>query len=72
MSDKKYWEEFYNQEKMPFRPSLFSNFVRNNYVKKNDLLIELGCGNGRDAFYFAQSGVNTVDIRAQLPVLLAL
>lgn len=62
MSDKKYWEEFYNQEKMPFRPSLFSNFVRNNYVKKNDLLIELGCGNGRDAFYFAQSGVNTVAV----------
>lgn len=62
VDDKVYWENFYAQAKMPFKPSLFSRFVRDNYLRRNDLLIELGCGNGRDAFYFAQNGINTTAV----------
>ncbi|MDX1446886.1 class I SAM-dependent methyltransferase, partial [Lishizhenia sp.] len=60
-NDKKYWEKYYKEQGKKFNanPSLFAKFlVKEGYLKKGDSLIELGCGNGRDALYFAQKGLN--------------
>ena len=51
-----YWNFFYKNKninnKLNF-PSQFSIFTLSKDVEKN-ILIELGCGNGRDAFYMAK------------------
>src|SRR6056300_80643 len=51
-----YWNNFYSKktslDKINF-PSQFSMFTLSNDIKKN-LLIEFGCGNGRDAYYMSR------------------
>jgi len=51
-----YWNNFYSKKissnKINF-PSQFSMFTLSNDIKKN-LLIEFGCGNGRDAYYMSR------------------
>ena len=59
---KEYWEKFYKSKMSLSKPSLFAKFVLKNYIKENNLLIELGCGNGRDSFYFAHYGINIIAI----------
>ena len=55
--NKKYWEEYYQTKNEELKPSLFARYVRNNVIEKHKILIELGCGNGRDAVYFANEGI---------------
>ncbi len=62
MNSKNYWSNFYSKQKNPFEPSLFATFVFENYLKSGDNLIELGCGNGRDAFFFAKNSINVLAI----------
>ena len=56
-----YWKQFYEEANMR-NNSLFSIFI-NSYIPKRSNIIELGCGNGEDAFYFYKSGhfVHTCD-----------
>ena len=55
---KEYWEQYYLERRKPFPPSLFSRYVAERYLRSGDSLIELGCGNGRDAVFFAEQGVS--------------
>ena len=55
--DKKYWEEFYQTQNKELKPSLFARYVWGNIIENHKTLIELGCGNGRDAVYFANEGI---------------
>lgn len=49
-----YWKQFYeNQER--FSPSSFATICFPFLIGKT---IELGCGNGRDLYYFRDNGVN--------------
>ena len=51
-----YWKNFYRKKKLSTAinfPSQFSMFTLSNDIKKN-LLIEFGCGNGRDAHYMSK------------------
>ena len=58
INDLNYWQNYYKNQKMPFTPSLFAKYCFENlYVKKNSSLLELGCGNGRDAVFFAEKDV---------------
>ena len=59
MSDQHYWEQVYTNRSVPQECSLFAQFVRQNYLQLPHHVIELGCGNGRDAHYL-------VDYCAQL------
>ena len=56
-----YWKQFYEDANIR-KNSLFSIFI-NKYISKRSNIIELGCGNGEDAFYFYKSGhfVHTCD-----------
>ena len=60
--DKQYWEAFYQTKNEDLKPSLFAQTVMKNYVKPAQSLIELGCGNGRDAVFFANEGVKVTAI----------
>ena len=59
--DYQYWDEYYNKDEAPREPSQFAMDIL-PYLEEDKHLVELGCGNGRDAFYFANNGVNVLAI----------
>ena len=59
--DYQYWNNYYDKDEAPKEPSQFSKDVL-SYLEKDKKLIELGCGNGRDAVYFSQNGLNVMAI----------
>ena len=60
-SDKDYWNTYYKKKLELDYPS---NFARNivKSLKEDSLLVDLGCGNGRDSLFFAQNGLNVIAI----------
>lgn len=48
-----YWEEYYRANPHPFNPSAFAMEMAKRLVDPG-LLIELGCGNGRDAVFLSR------------------
>jgi SAM-dependent methyltransferase len=52
MNNKKYWEKFYRKfdEK---NPSNFAKFC-SKYITKNDWVLDIGCGNGRDSYFLGK------------------
>ncbi len=49
--DKAYWEQYYEDHPDPNQPSAFA-LAMVDYIVKPGTLIDLGCGNGRDAVFF--------------------
>jgi tellurite methyltransferase len=58
--DKNYWENYYKKQNERLKPSLFAHYVVENVANPNNALVELGCGNGRDAVYFANEGLQVL------------
>jgi bifunctional enzyme CysN/CysC len=50
-----YWDSYYQKRKAPISPSSFSLFCNENFLNKHCHILEFGCGNGRDSFYFSKS-----------------
>lgn len=50
VNDNNYWNSFYNLETGTSKPSNFAVFVK-KIIKKNNIILEVATGNGRDAFY---------------------
>lgn len=59
MRNKRFWRNYYRKNRSQTEPSSFAVFCCKNYLKENSNILELGCGNGRDAFYFASLKLNT-------------
>ncbi len=52
------WDAYYKKDAAPKHQSSFATFVL-PYLKGNDgPIMELGCGNGRDSFYFLSQGLD--------------
>ena len=49
---KKYWNSYYKKKKNNQYPSNFSYFISKKYLNKNNILMDVGTGDGRDAFHF--------------------
>ena len=58
--DKNYWKEIYAKQSEGEQPSLFAQYIVDNYQIQNKSIIELGCGNGRDAIFFANANAGKV------------
>lgn len=55
-----YWNNYYdNFEK--FKESSFARFVKKK-IKKNSKIIDIGCGNGRDSFFFSKNSFTVTGI----------
>lgn len=59
--DYKYWNEYYKKSIAPKEPSDFARFC-SEYMKQNEELLELGCGNGRDSMFFSNNKLNVTAI----------
>lgn len=55
--DNSYWNSFYSNKNVPENPSTFAKLVLGS-LEKSKTLVEFGCGNGRDSFFFARNGIN--------------
>jgi SAM-dependent methyltransferase len=51
-----FWEETYSENFVPETPSAFAEFIFDKF-QKSEWVIEFGCGNGRDSFWFSQKGL---------------
>jgi SAM-dependent methyltransferase len=51
-----YWDAFYAAAGAPAEPSRFAVFTQDRYPGLANL-IDIGCGNGRDALHFARAGL---------------
>ena len=60
--DKEYWDSYYKSLNSELKPSLFARFVMSDVIKEHKSLIELGCGNGRDAIFFANENLNILAV----------
>ncbi len=62
--DQAYWQNFYAQQaasKALQLPSQFAAFVSNE-ISRNSFVVDLGCGNGRDALFFGRHGFDVLGI----------
>lgn len=57
-----YWSDFYKKQNQPFQESLFASYCMTQWLKPKMTLLELGCGNGRDALYLSKCGVNVLAV----------
>ena len=60
--DKKYWSNYYLEHRLERQPTLFAQYVMENYIGNRSTLIEVGCGNGRDSIYFSEQKLNVTAI----------
>ena len=63
LDSKKYWEKRYKKNILPCIPSDFAwftaAFLKN---KRRRRIIDLGCGNGRDSYFFGRLGHNVTGV----------
>lgn len=58
-----YWNNYYktqSENSAPTIPSQFCVFIANEFSNLKPTIIEFGCGNGRDAFFFGNSDFNVI------------
>jgi len=67
-----YWDFYYKKIKNNFanlKPSSFAIFFKKKYLKNSTNLLELGCGNGRDTFFFNDKVNSIVAIDSSVEVI---
>jgi bifunctional enzyme CysN/CysC len=56
-----HWKSFYQSNEAPLHPSPFAEWASKQW-SDGDRVIEVGCGNGRDAFYFQSRGHDVIGV----------
>jgi ubiquinone/menaquinone biosynthesis C-methylase UbiE len=52
-----YWDSFYTKNNQLQEPSPFAQWCVQNYFDSDSKVLDLGCGNGRDTFYFLKNKI---------------
>lgn len=68
---KEYWDVYYQSNICPQKNSSFAHICF-PLIPKNQILLELGCGNARDAFFFARKGVHVIACELSQTTILSL
>lgn len=63
-----YWDDFYKKNHAPSSPSQFAAFIRAE-LPGYDNVIDFGCGNGRDSFFFAWQGCRVLGIDSSVSAI---
>tara|TARA_B110001452_G_C15091751_1_gene380915 strand:+ start:179 stop:811 length:633 start_codon:yes stop_codon:yes gene_type:complete len=56
-----YWNKFYKKDSNSYE-STFARFIHKKIHNKNGKLLDIGCGNGRDSYFFNKKGFNVIGI----------
>jgi len=67
--DSDYWNSYYKESKAPTNPSQFAVHVLSTLNSKK-LILDLGCGNGRDSSYFCRAGHTVMSLDTSHEALL--
>jgi SAM-dependent methyltransferase len=59
--EKKYWNKYYGSNLLLNIPSQFSVFVANE-IAEAKVVIDIGCGNGRDTIFFSSLGICAIGV----------
>jgi len=67
VNDRHYWDNFYKENHLTKSPSSFAIYLEKKYLQQGKSLLELGCGNGRDALFLSEKGclVSALDLSTQ-------
>ena len=57
--ESSFWNDFYEKNGAPKNPSNFAKICL-EYIDRDEVLLELGCGNGRDSFFFSQNNIDVI------------
>lgn len=62
--NKEYWDNFYKNNRGLNDASTFCEHIVSKFEQQKSefLIIDLGCGTGKDSFYFAKNGFETIGI----------
>lgn len=60
--DKTYWSKVYSEKKSISEPSNFALFLAAQCLEEVGTLIDVGCGDGRDTYFFAETGLRCIGI----------
>lgn len=62
--NKQYWNNFYKKQMNLSDSSTFSKFIYEKFEQQvsDTILVDLGCGTGKDTFYFAEKGFQVLGI----------
>lgn len=61
-NEKGYWNNYYAVKDVPLLPSQFAVFVANEITPT--VVVDIGCGNGRDSLFFARRRLPVIGIDA--------
>ena len=53
--DTDYWNSYYKKKVAPTNPSDFAKYI-NSKIDSPKIILDVGCGNGRDSYYFSNQG----------------
>lgn len=62
MPSIKYWNKFYKKTNHIKKETLFAKFCAKKLKNYSGTLYDVGCGNGRDVFYFNKRKINCIGI----------
>ena len=57
----KYWNKFYKKNSIT-KESTFAKFTHKKIINKKAKILDIGCGNGRDSYFFNKKGFNVTGI----------
>lgn len=60
--DKEYWEKYYLLQDPSQKPSDFARFVAKKYASDGGILVDVGCGNGRDTLFFSSQSIEAYGV----------
>ena len=65
--NKNYWEKYYTSHSGTEDCSGFAKFIVEQYNElKGGIIVDVGCGNGRDTFHFLKSGIKAIGVDQSL------
>jgi len=69
-SNKFFWDKFYVKKNVQ-NPTAFAKFIYNKFIKKKNLsIIDLGCGDGRDGFFFSKKRIKKILCIDRSPIVI--
>ncbi len=65
----RHWDAYYKSNLAPSKPSTFAQFVAEDFGESERRILEVGCGNGRDAAFFHECGYEVTAIDSSLSAI---